>query len=67
LIKKNIGVQGQINSFDEEKEEKVTKMQNSYDFRSFYKILPSIQDKIGNTFEALPSNLEVTKIHTDVK
>lgn len=67
LMKKNIGVQGQINAFDEEKEEKVTKIQNFYDFKPFYEFLPSIQEKIGNKFEALPSNLEVTNIHSEVK
>lgn len=66
LMKKNIGVQGQINAFDDDLEDKITKVQNSYDFKSFYEILPSIQEKIGNKFEALPSSLEFAKIHKDV-
>lgn len=66
LMKKNIGVQGQINSFDDEAEERVTRTQNAYDYKLFYEHLPSIQEKVGNKYEALPSNLEFTKIHIDV-
>jgi hypothetical protein len=66
LMKKNIGVQGQINAFDDQHEEKVTNVQNAYNYKPFYEFLPSIQEKIGNKFEALPSSLEFTKIHTEV-
>lgn len=67
LMKKNIGVQGQINAFNDEAEEKVASTQNAYDYKPFYEVLPSIQEKMGNKFEALPSSLEFTKIHADVK
>jgi len=66
LMKKNIGVQGQINSYDDEAEEKVTRTQNAYNYKPFYEVLPSIQEKIGNKFEALPSSLEFARIHTEV-
>jgi len=66
LMRNNIGVQGQINAFDDEDEERITKTQDAFNYKAFYEILPSIQEKIGNKFDALPSNLEFNKIHLDV-
>ena len=66
LVKRKEGVQSQVNSFDEEKENAITNKLNHFDYRAFYEVLPSVQEKIGHKFVAIPSSLEFNKIQIDV-
>ncbi len=71
LVKRKELVSNQLSIFDEKKEAKIVQKQNAYDYEIYFQNLPSIKEKlnekVGGTFDPLPSNLEFNRIQNEVK